>query len=320
MLERGACGFKLKTLRMLRMPARLPSLSSTRWRARLWVTGDDPTIVTPITITTALISKTAGDAIRPQLAAPVNVTFKRDVPAAADPEPALDGRRRRFSPAASGRVARHVETDLSAGNPGKVSDAQYTCAASATAANDQGGVHGNSGVPNHAYALIVDGGNYNGQSITGIGLTKAAHIYFRAMNVYQHSASDFTDHADAIEQSATDLMNAGTTSELTDGTPSGEVVTAADITQIQKAMLAVEMSSTHTGCNFPPLLAQNPPADTCGTGMSQNVIFSDDFEGNTSGWTVALTENRSGNAPCAELGCQQHAARPRRQGFLRQQS
>ena len=57
------------------------------------------------------------------------------------------------------------------GNPGKVSDPQYVCAF----AGDNGGVHTNSGVPNHAYALTVDGGTYNGQTINGIGLTKAAH-------------------------------------------------------------------------------------------------------------------------------------------------
>ncbi len=57
-------------------------------------------------------------------------------------------------------------------NPGKVTDAFYGCGTA-----DAGGVHNNSGVPNHAYALIVDGGTYNGQTITGIGLTKAAHIY-----------------------------------------------------------------------------------------------------------------------------------------------
>ncbi len=82
-------------------------------------------------------------------------------------------------------------------NPGKVTDAFYGCGTA-----DNGGVHNNSGVPNHAFALLVDGGTYNGQTITGIGLTKAAHIYFRAATVYQHSASDFADHADAIEQSA----------------------------------------------------------------------------------------------------------------------
>ena len=64
-------------------------------------------------------------------------------------------------------------------------------------------MHTNSGIPNHAYALLVDGGTYNGQTIQAIGLTKAAHIYYRAMTVYQVPSSDFGDHADAIEQLAT---------------------------------------------------------------------------------------------------------------------
>ena len=46
----------------------------------------------------------------------------------------------------------------------------------------RGGVHTNSGVPNHAFALLVDGGSYNGQTISPIGLTKAAHIYYRAQS------------------------------------------------------------------------------------------------------------------------------------------
>ena len=73
------------------------------------------------------------------------------------------------------------------GNPGKVSDTfEYTCSTA-----DQGGVHTNSGVPNHAYALLVDGGVYNGQTVTGIGLTKAAHIYFRAETSTSTPTTDF---------------------------------------------------------------------------------------------------------------------------------
>lgn len=67
---------------------------------------------------------------------------------------------------------RDMYTPTCYGNPGKVSDTQYVC----TFAGDNGGVHGDSGVPNHAYALLVDGGSYNGQNISAIGLTKAAHI------------------------------------------------------------------------------------------------------------------------------------------------
>jgi Zn-dependent metalloprotease len=66
------------------------------------------------------------------------------------------------------------------GDPGKVSDTNYFCSA-----GDSGGVHVNSGVANHAYALLVDGGAYNGQTLHGIGLTRAANIYWRAQTIYQ---------------------------------------------------------------------------------------------------------------------------------------
>ena len=105
----------------------------------------------------------------------------------------------------------------------------------------------------------MDGGTYNGQTITGIGLTKAAHIYFRAMSVYQNPATDFADHADAIEQSAADLVGVNL-ADLATGAPSGQIITAADLAQVHKAMLAVEMRNPPTQCNFQPLLGQNPPA------------------------------------------------------------
>ncbi len=57
-------------------------------------------------------------------------------------------------------------------DPGKVTDTvQYYCGT-----GDHGGVHTNSGIPNHAFALLVDSGTFNGQTIMAIGLTKAFHI------------------------------------------------------------------------------------------------------------------------------------------------
>ena len=167
------------------------------------------------------------------------------------------------------------------GNPGKVSDLfEYNCG---PFANDNGGVHGNSGIPNHAYALLVDGGIYNGQTIAPIGMTKAAHIYYRAMTVYQHSTSDFADHADALEQSAADLVGINLPS-LTDGSPSGEVINATDVAQVGKAMLAVEMRLPPTFCNFQPILKQNPPA-LCASGNATQ-LFHDGFN-NDSHWDVS---------------------------------
>ena len=89
------------------------------------------------------------------------------------------------------------------GDPGKVSDSQYWCSS-----GDSGGVHTNSGVPNHAFALIVDGGSYNGQSVAGIGLTKAAHIYWYAQTQFQTPVSGFEEHADALEASCSLLVGA----------------------------------------------------------------------------------------------------------------
>jgi bacillolysin len=175
------------------------------------------------------------------------------------------------------------------GNPGKVSDTfEYTCSTA-----DQGGVHTNSGVPNHAYSLIVDGGTYNGQTISGIGLTKAAHIYFRAKIAYQGPATDFADHADALEQSCSDLTGVNLAS-LTTGTPSGEVITASDCAQVAKALLAVEMRTPPTQCGFQPLLAQNPPA-VCPPGKSPQKLFFDNFENGTAS-IDRFTETHAGTA------------------------
>ncbi len=171
------------------------------------------------------------------------------------------------------------------GNAGKVSDTQYFCGTS-----DFGGVHLNSGVPNHAYALMVDGGSYNGQAITPIGLTKAAHIHYRAQSVYLVEASDFADHADALEQSCTDLTGANLPDLLT-GAPSGQVIGAQDCAQVRNVVLAVELRTPPTQCNFQPLLAKSPPP-LCEGDARARTLFVDRFErGESPGsrWTVSHT-------------------------------
>lgn len=170
---------------------------------------------------------------------------------------------------------RDMYTPTCYGNPGKVSDSQYSCGPN-TQAGDNGGVHGNSGIPNHAYALIVDGGNYNGQSIAGIGLTKAAHIYYRAQSVYQGPASDFVAHAEAIEQSCADLTGVNL-ANLKTGAASGEIITASDCAQVAKAGVAVQFRTAPAQCNFTTLLAKSPPA-LCPTGAAVPLL-SDTFDG-----------------------------------------
>lgn len=158
------------------------------------------------------------------------------------------------------------------GDPEKVSDQLYHCSTT-----DGGGVHVNSGIPNHAFALLVDGGSFNGQDVGAIGLTKANHIYFRAKTHYQGPATDFVGHADAVEQACADLVGTELAS-LTDGSPSGEIVTAADCEDVARAMLAVEMRTPPTQCGFEPLLAQNPPPLCDDPNASVKPLFADGFE------------------------------------------
>jgi hypothetical protein len=161
-------------------------------------------------------------------------------------------------------------------NPTKVTDtAFYTCATT-----DGGGVHTNSGVPNHGYALLVDGGTFNGQTVAGLGLIKSAHIYFRAQAQYQVPASDFADHADALEQSCDDLVGVNLESLVT-GAPSGLTVSAADCAEVTKMIAAVELRTAPAFCNFQPLLAQSPPP-RCGAGLNQVNVFQDTFESSSS--------------------------------------
>lgn len=145
------------------------------------------------------------------------------------------------------------------GHPGRVNDPNYYCDS-----GDNGGVHLNSGVPNHFYALLSDGGTYNSVTVTGIGLTKAGKIAYRALTEYLVTGSGFVDAANAFQQSCTDLVG-------TSG------ITAGDCTQVASAIAAVEMAH--------PFLCTGDPATgpaLCPAGQAESSIFFDDFETGTS--------------------------------------
>jgi len=161
------------------------------------------------------------------------------------------------------------------GDPGKVSDSQYVCSTT-----DGGGVHTNSGVPNHAFALMVDGGTYNGQSVNGIGLTKAAHIHWAAQNILT-PASNFQDHAQALAAACTDLLGVNLNTLSTNssgGTPSDEIIMTNDCQEVAGAIAATELNSEPTQCNFQPLLDPNAPT-LCSAGGTPVTILSENFEG-----------------------------------------
>jgi len=98
-------------------------------------------------------------------------------------------------------------------------------------------------------------------------------------SVYQGPASDFADHADALEQSCSDLVGTNLADLLT-GAPSGRPH-ADDCTQVAKAAAAVELRTPPSQCGFQPMLAKDPPP-LCEAGSFATQLFHDTFDGGDS--------------------------------------
>jgi hypothetical protein len=182
---------------------------------------------------------------------------------------------------AFGGAIRDMWSPTCNGDPGKTSDSEYNCSSF-----DNGGVHTNSGIPNHAYALLVDGGTYNGQSISGLGFTKAAHVFWRAQSVYLTRTSDFSTFADALEAAGADLIGINLQGLSTDSPAtglSGETITQADLDQLSKVILAVELRISPSTCNFNTILT---PTDPLCDASTNNPLFSEDWESGMGDWTV----------------------------------
>jgi Zn-dependent metalloprotease len=143
--------------------------------------------------------------------------------------------------------------------PGKVTDTNYYCGA-----DDDVAIHVNSGVLSHAFALAVDGGTYNGTTVAGIGLDKAARVFYRALSAHMLSTSSFDSAYNALLTAADELVAAGT-------------LIAADATAITNALTAVELQVNP--CSFGKLAY-------CPTGQVKTDLFKDGFENPASGkWT-----------------------------------
>jgi hypothetical protein len=135
-----------------------------------------------------------------------------------------------------------------------------------TGSGDNGGVHINSGVNNKAAYLMVDGGTFNGKTVTAIGMTKAAKIYYHAQTNLLTSSSDYLDLYIALNQACQNLV----------GTAAG--ITSSDCVSVQNATQAVEMN----------LGAAAVWANYCPAGQAvSSTQFVDGLESGTSNWTFA---------------------------------
>ena len=118
---------------------------------------------------------------------------------------------------------RDMENPPAYGDPDRMGSPLYY-----TGTEDNGGVHTNSGVGNKAAFLITDGGTFNGQTITGLGITKAAKVFYRVQTSLLTSNADYADLGDALYQACLNLVG-------TSG------ITSTDCTNVRKATIATEM-------------------------------------------------------------------------------
>ncbi|HEU0297489.1 MAG TPA: M4 family metallopeptidase [Anaerolineales bacterium] len=145
-------------------------------------------------------------------------------------------------------------------NPDKMSSPHYY-----KDEGDNGGVHYNSGVNNKAVFLMMNGGTFNGKTVTAIGWDKVSVIYYEVNTNLLTSGADYSDLYYALQQACTNLLGQ-------DG------ITSGDCGQVKNAADAVEM-------NGQPAPGFNTDAPLCDAGNSPNTVFYDGLENGTSNWT-----------------------------------
>jgi len=134
--------------------------------------------------------------------------------------------------------------------------------------NDYGGVHGNSGIANLAYVLLVDGGrhprNKTNVQVPSIGMAKAEQIFYRALTTYMNQNTNFAGARTATVQAAQDLYG------------------ATEKNAVETAWCAV-------GVGTCPVIV-NPPTPPTGDNVLQNNVTKSNLSA-TSGNDIIFTMN-----------------------------
>ena len=138
--------------------------------------------------------------------------------------------------------------------------------------DDNGGVHHNSAVNNKAVYLMVDGGTFNGKTVTALGWDKTAAIYYEAQTNLLLSGSDYSDLYYALQQACANLIGQ-------------KGITSANCLEVKDALDAVEMNSQ-------PSAGFNTDAPLCSNSSHvPSITFSDDIEAGSGKWTFTSTPN-----------------------------
>jgi hypothetical protein len=146
------------------------------------------------------------------------------------------------------------------GDPDKMSSSYYY-----EGAEDSGGVHTNSGINNKAAFLMVDGGTFNGKTMSALGWEKVSAIYYEVQTNLLASGADYSDLYYALQQACLNLIGQ-------------KGITSGDCVEVKDAVDAVEM-------NGQPAPNFNTDAPLCDPGITPNIVFEDDLEAGTGNWT-----------------------------------
>ena len=131
----------------------------------------------------------------------------------------------------SGEVSRSYADPHLYDNPSRYKGTDWASTASPSDDNDNGGVHSNSGIQNHFFYLLSEGGNgFNDgleyEPFEGIGVEKAVQLAYRALTAYCGPRTDYGDITRCWMSAAADLVN-------------DKVITAEDAEKVELAWRAV---------------------------------------------------------------------------------
>lgn len=150
---------------------------------------------------------------------------------------------------------RDMEDPGAFGDPDRMTSPNYY-----EGTGDNGGVHYNSGVLNKAAFLITDGATFNGQRVVGLGVNRAAQLFYEVNANVLSSGSDYNDLFDALQQGCQNLVAVGK-------------LRSNHCIYVKRAALATEMN-LQPAAGFPGL----PEAAMCPKGQVPADLFYDNME------------------------------------------
>ncbi|TKC94161.1 M4 family metallopeptidase [Polyangium fumosum] len=185
-----------------------------------------------------------------------------------------------YTPGTSGDALRYMDDPHDASNGGYTSnDDPDHYSERYTGTSDNGGVHINSGIPNHAFYLLAKGGTHHlsGVAVTGIGADDAGKIWYKALADYMTASTNFAGARQATLSAASALFGGS----------------SAQYTSTQSAWCAVgvgECPGTSSGG---------------GGGSGTNLLTNGTFESSVSPWVLSGTGalyTNNGNYPQSGTG------------------